>query len=672
MALKLGSTRGPQALVVYGLGLTLVFVSERLIGGQGSTRWVLSGLGSLAVVGGCGSFLLAWLGSADASRKVERLAFGLSLLGLISLALYGLSSDLVMGPTPVAQAPDGGPGLRQILMVAWPIGMICALLPLSFLQWSLASMGRGRGVEVGRVRASTAAAASLAMLLSSLFLINAIANEKDKSVDLSYFRTSSPSDASRALVEGLDQDTRALLFFPATNDVLAQVEPYFRQLAGLSVHFAVEQVDRAMDPALAERYRVNNEGTVVLERGGSNRKIELGDKLDTAKRKLRKLDQEFQEAFMKLSFKREVVYLISGHGERGQSKVEGDQRSRIGILKRGIEASNFTVKRLDAVGGLSQAVPDDAVALLWVGPVAALFPGENDSLRAYLDGGGRMLLLLDPEGEQQPAELLAHLGLEYQAVKLAHSEYYLPAGNTRTPADKYNLVTDKFSSHPAATTVSRFSRELPVAMPTVGSLDRAKGADQGNRITFLVRSLPNTWADVDGDAQRSKDEPLKVFQLAAAVSRKVTKPKPKLAQPDEGPKPASDPKAAPEADPKTGPDKAANTKPEPGSAKASKPSDVEPAEQETRVVVFADADLFADEWFKFRGNRYLLLDVLRWLLDEDRVTGAEQSEEDVPVQHTRGEDIWWFYSTVFAVPLLILGLGLFTGWGRGRKRRVSR
>jgi hypothetical protein len=381
MALKLGTLRGPQALTAYLFGLVACFVGERLIGGEDTARWVVSGLGLAAVVVACLLLLLAWLGSDLNARRVERRAFLLGLTGLLALGLYLLSSDLVWGPQAVVAAEQRGPGLRAGLQVLWPILLFCALLPLIFLQWSLASMGRGRGVELGRVRASTLAAGSLAMLLCTLFLVNAVADHEDVHVDLSYFKTTSPSESSLELVAGLDEATRALLFFPQANEVLAEVEPYFRALADASERFSLEVVDRALHPERAREYRVGRAGAVVLERGGSHRKIELGVDLDRAKRKLRKLDEAFQETFLKLAYKREVIYLVSGHGERGRTQRQEEARAGIGVLRRLLEGANFTVKRLDAVGGLSQAVPDDAAMLLWAGPAEPLFPGELEALR---------------------------------------------------------------------------------------------------------------------------------------------------------------------------------------------------------------------------------------------------------------------------------------------------
>ena len=633
MAVKFGSVRGPQVLSLYLIGMIAIFVGERLIQGETTTRWVVSGLGLLATVVACLSYLVAWFGSTDMARRVERLAFAFSLLGLLAIALYILSTDLVLGPKPVTKTAEEALSLRQLLEVAWLVTLVCAVLPLLFIQWSLSSMAQGRGVEYQRVQTSTTAALSLAMLLCILFFVNAIVKKKDVFSDLSYFKTTSPSDSTKEMIAGLDREVEALLFFPHANEVLAEIESYFDELASESDKFRFRQIDRAMEPKLAEKYRVSKEGTVVLVRGSSNKKLEIADNLDSAKRKLKKLDQEFQNTFLALSFDKETIYLVTGHGERTQSQVEGDNRPRIKTLRSRLEAANFTVKQLDAVSGLSNEIPQDAAMLLWMGPMAPMFPGSQKTITDYLDRGGRMLLTLDPESEHQPQDVLQYLGLTFEP-NMVVGPYYIKV--KRNSSDVYNLVTNQFSSHAASSNVSRYSRELPVVMPTVGHFEKAKSATK-NRITFLVRSLPKSYVDKDGNFERSDQEKFGVYQLAAAVSRKVKDDSNKTI------------------------------------AKEAKSTDKKESseEKEMRVAVFADADVFADTFYGFKGNSLLLADIMGWLMDSKRVGGATQSEEDIPIQHTQREDVIWFYGTVFAVPLLILGFGVITRWGRGRKQRAS-
>jgi len=44
------------------------------------------------------------------------------------------------------------------------------------------------------------------------------------------------------------------------------------------------------------------------------------------------------------------------------------------------------------------------------------------------------------------------------------------------------------------------------------------------------------------------------------------------------------------------------------------------------------------------------------------------SEVDVPIEHTRKQDVFWFYSTIFVVPALVLGAGF---WVTTRRRRKA-
>lgn len=633
----LGTLRGPHVLVLYLAGLVMLFVGERIIGGDATSRYVFSGLGGLLVVVACSAWLVAWLRSEKDARRIEGLSLLLASGGLLAGVLYLVGSDLVLGPAPVARAADDGIGVRQVLAVAWPILLACTVLPLLFVQWSAASMSAEQGMEAGRVMASARAGAMTATLLCTLFLLNAIADRKDVHVDLSYFKTTSASASSRELVRGMDTDTRALLFFAQPNEVLAEIRPYFDSLAEESAHFEVELVDRDLEPELAKEHRVSRGGTVVLARGESRQKIYLGDELDRAKRKLRTLDKEFQTAILKLTLERQTVYMITGHGERGASRIEGDIRPRLSLLKRFLTSNNLTVKNLGPVEGLSREVPDDAALVVWTDPAAPLFPGEAEALQQYLEGGGRMLITLDPDSKPELDDFLAGLGLRFVGETLAHGKAYIPLGKSRTPADQYNLVTNSFSSHPAVTTVSRYRQHMPVLFPRAGYLEKVPA--EGRKSTFIVRSLPKTWADADGDAQRDDDERLRTYQLAAAVSAKVApgrkdKDDREAKQPDEN--------------------------------------------EEMRVVVVADTDVFSDDYIGFRlargghpGNFQLLADFLHWLIGEGKVGGVPESEEDLKIASTRDEDVIWFYGTVFAIPLIILGIGVGTRWGRGRRRRAG-
>ena len=96
-----------------------------------------------------------------------------------------------------------------------------------------------------------------------------------------------------------------------------------------------------------------------------------------------------------------------------------------------------------------------------------------------------------------------------------------------------------------------------------------------------------------------------------------------------------------------------------------------------RVLLFADADLFADALVNAAGRAAVVLvsgplldDSVKWLGGEEVFAGEVVSEDDKPIKHTKNEDAAWFGLTIVGAPLIILVLGLVGTWAR--KRRTVR
>ncbi|HXN40574.1 MAG TPA: ABC transporter, partial [Myxococcaceae bacterium] len=95
-------------------------------------------------------------------------------------------------------------------------------------------------------------------------------------------------------------------------------------------------------------------------------------------------------------------------------------------------------------------------------------------------------------------------------------------------------------------------------------------------------------------------------------------------------------------------------------AGSTKPAD------EGRAIALADSDALADVLLDNPGNMYFALDGIKWLLGDESLAGEIATEVDVSVEHTRKQDVLWFYSTVFAAPAIVLGIGLLVTRRRRR------
>jgi hypothetical protein len=154
-----------------------------------------------------------------------------------------------------------------------------------------------------------------------------------------------------------------------------------------------------------------------------------------------------------------------------------------------------------------------------------------------------------------------------------------------------------------------------------------------------VRSPAGTFADANKNFRFDKDvERQSVYNIAAAVTK-----------PLEG-------------------DKAAKTDDAKGDKKDDK--DKKDAKKdgkpELRAFVLADADALTDfVMAEVVANQVLYLDAVRWLIGEESVSGLPNTEEDQKIQHTKQQDLAWFYSMIFGAPALVLGAGV---WGSRRSR----
>jgi hypothetical protein len=79
-----------------------------------------------------------------------------------------------------------------------------------------------------------------------------------------------------------------------------------------------------------------------------------------------------------------------------------------------------------------------------------------------------------------------------------------------------------------------------------------------------------------------------------------------------------------------------------------------------RAFVLADADALSDLLMeRVPGNQMLLIDAVRWLVGDESLAGELESEEDVRIEQTKQQDLAWFYSLVFGVPAMVLGVGFW-------------
>lgn len=600
------STQLSGSSQLLGAGLLALFLGERMLG-SGTERLVVSGFALLVVLGAVVMRILAFTRSEGRTRTAHQLALAGSGVVVAGLAVYGLTLD----PMVNAFLSDDEAIYRWTgaLGALWPILVLTGMLPLLAIDRVLALHPRRLPPGAAPAAATQALAAALAVAL--VFPVNYLAARHEWSSDVAYFRTTRAGESSLAIARSLPEKVEAYLFFPAGNDVGEEVEPYFRSLEQASGGMLqVTRLDQALDPQLAEELKVRNNGFVAFRMGESVEKFKVGDELSKAKRNLKKLDETAQKNLLKVSRGQRKAYFVVGHGEANFRERENPLR-KLNLFKKVLESQNYKASNLGAAEGLANSVPNDADLVVLAAPEKPLLPEESESLRNFVDQGGALFVMTDL-GADPMEDLLGHLGVTAGTAPLAHAKAHVR--QSRGPGDRILLATNRYGSHKAVRTLSRNGTTLQVVLPAAVKLEKADGG--AGKVQTLVRSFPDTWEDADNDRKKGEAEPDAVFALAVAVS---------------GPEDESG----------------------------------EPA---WRAIVVGDTNWAADSVIQsVQGNQVLLLDGIRWLVGDEDLMGKVSNEEDVKIQHTKGQDWVWFYLTVLAVPLLVFGFGVVSIRMRGRR-----
>lgn len=620
------------ALPLMLVALGLLYVGERVL--DGSPRVVVSALGAALVVLAFTISVARWLIASGDQRSAH---FWLVLAYKVvadSLLIYCVQSDWL------AWLSEGG--VYVVAQVLWPFLLVLGLVPAIAMERALAAMSASPQIELSRVSRAARGALIIGLGLISFAAINYVGARWNKKVDLSYFRTTEPSESTRALVESIDQPTEVYLFYPGSNEVLARIQDYTDVLDPLSDAFTVTAIDQALDPALARELKVRDNGVIGFRSGKNTETLNISTDLAGARRMLRRLDEEFQKRLIKVSRPERVAYFTVGHAEREYSGSKKDPRPGFSDFKGLLEGLGFRCLKLGLSGGLGDEIPEQATLLVIAGPLEPFLEAERAAVERYLRRGGSVLMFADPDHGKVDSELLRVFGTRMPAGLAADSNTQIRVpGKALSP---YNFATNQTALHPMSRSFRSVSRGFFYATIGSGALKKLAQPVPGVTLRAVVQSRPGAFVDANGDGElQPNEEEKEKARLSLVVAAEV-------ARDDESDEGHSELEELQVDDAKTN-----------ASGKPSKSG---------RVVVFGDADAGANGLIRNAGNAYLIADGVRWLAhDEEVAKGAPATEEDVKIVHREEDDALWFYGATLATPGLVLALGLL--YTSRRRRRHS-
>jgi ABC-type uncharacterized transport system involved in gliding motility auxiliary subunit len=461
----------------------------------------------------------------------------------------------------------------------------------------------------------------LIVVLAILVAVNFLANRYNKTFDTTANKRYSLSDQTEKVVKGLAQDVKITYFdrtdrFPVAKDLLDRY-------GNLSPKLKVEYVDPYKKPQLAKAAGVKTEGTTF---------IEIGEKREEAKSVT---EEELTGALIRaLKGGERNVCFVSGSGEHSIEETRGPGYSQ---LKELLERSTYKVRNISLLGAdrapdaaapskvaIDPAaattaatgkleIPKDCTVTVVAGPRFDYTQPAVDALKANVEGGGRVLFMLDPPLRFGREEISENAGLKSVlagwGVTLDNNLVIDMSGIGQIfgLSEVVPLVTS-YESHP----IVREMKEVATGVPLTRSVE-AKGGDK-TTVDRLYSSSKNSFATTN---------------LAAAEIR---------------PDPAKDKK---------------------GPLTLAAAGTYQSASGQGRFVVTGSSGWVANNILRFNGNRDLFLNMMNWLSsDEDLISIRPKDPEDRRLSMTSAQMGMIRTVSQFLIPLVVIVAGIAVWWKR--------
>ncbi|MFQ5513356.1 MAG: DUF4350 domain-containing protein [Myxococcota bacterium] len=419
-------------------------------------------------------------------------------------------------------------------------------------------------------------------------------------IDLTEQRLYSLSDQTLRACESLEQEgragrTRLLLLEDAL--LAREVHLLLQAYRAACPAVEVETIRTADAPADARHVLQTMEVTVLACRPGRCE----GAGFPT--------EENITNALVRLGRQRRIeVHFLVGHGEANLASP-----SALGYSQLTASLRNEGLQLEALVGPARVGVPASAAVLIAAAPERDLLEPEIQAIEHYLEGGGRLLALLEPERRTNLEALLARWGFDLPPGVIVDRA---TSPLLEDPEPVTLLVTRFDPFHPVT---RRLSRRTLLLMPGVRAIDLARKPQPDDRLTRLAYSSPGAWLEQDVDS--------------ALTDRAI--------EADSGERRGSElPLAAAGRYPR--------------------------GDREARIVVMGDHDFASNRLLGDLYNRDFVLNAVLWLAeDEERIAIRPKlwtpDQDPLTLQQT----LAYFYFLAFALPELLLLLGIHA-WYRQR------
>lgn len=462
--------------------------------------------------------------------------------------------------------------------------------------------------------------AGVLLLAALLLIVNYFGWRYYKRFDWTGSELYTLSEKTVNVLKGLKKDVNFIVFLAPDQqgEIYKPTTELLARYGAASTRVHVRIVDPQKKPLeaqqLVQKYGITTTG-VVVESGNDKRVIDASELAELDFSTLQttgaprmmgfKGEQLFTSAILQLSEgHKPMILFTTGHGEHSLDD-QGDQG--FAGAQQLLGGDNFVIEEWASLA--KGTVPAGTDLVVIAGPTGSFAQSELDAFSAFLNNGGRMLVLLDPTPGPGAGSGLLSTGLEGWL-----SRYGIKVGQDVVVDPPNTLSGVSFSTsygdHPVTRALAE--GELAVLMRIVRSV--APGNAPGIKVTELMRTSPEGWGETNlVDLNQVRRDPADVagpVPLGAVAESGATAP----------------------------------------------------GKRPMRLIAIGDSDFAANQLLQARAeNAVLLANALNWLVERETLLGIPPKKtEQVKLSLTPDEfRMVWLLALALPVLSVVMGIAVF-------------
>src|SRR6266536_1300552 len=264
----------------------------------------------------------------------------------------------------------------------------------------------------------------LGIVALSARVITVLGSRYETKLDLTANQQYTLSDQSIKVAQAVPEPVKVTAWLQASDSRRQDFQTLMNDYASRSGgKITSEIIDPDVRAADARAAGITATGTIVYEMAGKKQ-----ESTGTT-------EKDVSTALVKLERPQKKVYFTTGHGERS---LDGFGPTDYGTIKAALERDNFTTAPLNLL--TARTVPDDAAEVVIGGPTNPFLAEEKDALKAYMDGGGKVIAIIGPNSKTDINDLLQ----PYQ-VSFAGNVVIDPVMSA--PQDPRIIAVNSYASH---------------------------------------------------------------------------------------------------------------------------------------------------------------------------------------------------------------------------------